>query len=540
MQPQLLSLKDIEILINSPFPNEKAEVLANAMKDRVIIIPAKKSASLYILQENMTYEKTDDDIATHLKPICTKLIEKSFKALNSTEQELVKTKYIKSYACIFDSTAVSKYYNELYVRLVNNRITWDNTLCEIHFNNGYMDLKDFKYKQRKTGVHYITHYIDRDYKPSTKAQQEAVLKPLRQIYPRQEDLECIVMTLGSALSGLSSNEQDTLFLLGLGSGGKSTILRMTEKAIGCYFKELKSNTFSQSSKDTDKILNTYQVNPQIRISWINEMEDSKIDVSLFKTFCDGRLTTTVLYKEGSYGFQHYSKAIITANTMPNMKIDTGVSRRFRGYTHKSNFTDKREEVNESEHIYMKNEGLMDDFVKQDLMNAWFDIIASKCNAWLNGAKIKFTENFDETADSVILSNDWMQDFIDANLVITNDSAHRIGKVAMMECLNAQYPKKFLSPQQLLTCLKDKKIKYDPKLRCDKLQGCYVGVKFQSALDDTDQIDNGVDTTDYKAKYETLLKEYEAYKRRHETQQESDSEDDMDSIADGIFKRVQKK
>ena len=60
------------------------------------------------------------------------------------------------------------------------------------------------------------------------------------IYPDKQDLECILEYLGSALSGISSKEQDTLFLLGKASSGKSFTLELTKACIEMYVKELKS------------------------------------------------------------------------------------------------------------------------------------------------------------------------------------------------------------------------------------------------------------------------------------------------------------
>ena len=548
---EYIKYKDFETLINSPFPNERALIIADALKTSIILISGVKTVTLYMLQPNITYEITKCDVKTYIMASCTKFIEDSFKALSNIEQELIKSKFHKSYTSIFTCNNISQYYNELYTKLTSTKNIWDKTLCEIHFQNGYMDLKEFKFKERQVGKHYITHFIDRDYIPSSNEQQENVLKYIRQIYTREDDLKCITMTIGSALSGLSNRDQDTLFLLGMGSSGKSFILNLTNKAIGCYFKEMNANTFSQNNKDTNKILNTYLTSPHIRISWVNEMEDTKIDASLFKTFCDGKLTTTVLYEDGAFNVEHLSKAIITANTMPNITIDTGVSRRLRGYTHKSSFTIKPNEVNEEENIYLTNKSLLDELVEQGLMNAWFDIIAQSCNAWLNGEEIVFTDNFDETKNTVILTNDWIQDFIDGNLIKTENSNDRIGKNKMLEILHTQCPNKHLSALQLLTCLKDKKIKYDYKARCDKIQGCYICVKFQSDIITTNNkiinsnnngIDDGIDgrsppsnaeiTIDYKKMYEDALLENDKLKKQLDYN--SDSDDDLDDIIEELF------
>lgn len=143
----------------------------------------------------------------------------------------------------------------------------------------------------------------------------------------------------------------------MGSSGKSTILELTQLVIQCYFKELKYDTFALGNTKLDKILNTYDKEPYIRISWVNEMKDTKIDDSIFKEFCDGKCQTTKLFKDGQYNFPHSSLCVVTANTMPSIKIDSGTSRRLIGYTHKSIFVsknDKKFKINPQEHIYEKD------------------------------------------------------------------------------------------------------------------------------------------------------------------------------------------
>ena len=507
-----INADDFEVIINSDFPHKKAGIIAKSLYNVFIIIPIADTFHAYVLQDNMTYIHTTL-VEAYLKPTITLLLNLSFEMLSEGERNQIKDRFSKQYKCIFKGSNVNHYYDEIINELIKDNVEFNKTLCQIHFNNGYMDLKDLQFKQRELSKHYVTNYINRDYKQSTSEQRNKVLKPLSMIYPDKQDLECILEYLGSALSGISSKDQDTLFLLGLGSSGKSFILSLTDACIGCYFKELKSDTFSLNNAKADKILNTFTSNQQVRITWINELEDARIDTSLFKKFCDGQLTTTQLYKDGSFTIPHYSKAIITANTMPNFKIDTGVSRRFRGFTHQANFTDDDTLLDEKNHIYKIDKSLLENLIESNLMDAFFDILAEKCCSWLKGKQIKFTKNFDETRDTVLLSNDWIQDFIDVNLKITNNQFDRISKNAMLDVLKSQYPNKFINPMQLITALKDKKISYNAKLRCDKIQGCYIGVLFQSDLEDDlqdmkDPLDKGIVKDDYKVKYENAMKRIE--------------------------------
>ena len=49
--------------------------------------------------------------------------------------------------------------------------------------------------------------------------------------------------------------------------------------------------------------------------------------------------------------------------MPNMKIDTGVSRKFIGHTHKSKFTLVKSEVDEKNHVYLVDKEFINDVKK---------------------------------------------------------------------------------------------------------------------------------------------------------------------------------
>jgi hypothetical protein len=63
------------------------------------------------------------------------------------------------------------------------------------------------------------------------------------------------------------------------------------------------------------------------------MKDTEINDTAFKNFCDGRMMTTMLYKDGQQNFQHNCKAVITANTMPSMIVNSGITRKIEAYTH---------------------------------------------------------------------------------------------------------------------------------------------------------------------------------------------------------------
>ena len=54
---------------------------------------------------------------------------------------------------------------------------------------------------------------------------------------------------------------------------------------------------------------------------------------------------------------------------------------------------------------------------------------------------------------------------------------------MHELFSQMYPKKFMTPLQVITSMKEKKIIYDSQVRCDGIKGCFTGVKLILEMDD---------------------------------------------------------
>jgi hypothetical protein len=512
-----LNLAEIEELITTPFPNTKANIIAQKLKLYCVIADKK----LYVLQENDTY-KVIDELFEKVVTMTSILLELSFKSLSKTDQRLIQSEHAKTYKNIFSNADIKKYYEQLKVSLQNDDVTFDVTMNEIHFENGYYDLKDGVFKKREINKHFVSNYVKRNYKGSTKEERKLMLDLIRKIYPTKKDLDCIIFVLGSALSGTATKDQEIIFLLGQGNSGKSTTLKITNLSIQCYLKELQSDTFSQGNTKIDKILNSYGNSPQVRLSWVNEMEGKKINDTLFKKFCEGELQTTKLYQENQHDIKHYSKCIITSNEMPNFRVDSGMSRRIKAFTHEAKFVKTKAEVNEQENIFLEDADLISKINNEVMLNAWFDILAKKCKSYLAGDVNVFTDNFKETKSNVMSGNDYFQDFIDSNLTITNEDKHRIGKEKMRTLFLKKYPDKHVTVLQVMTSLRDKGIVYNSKYRCDNVQGCYVGV--QVKCDDNDEeYENGVDKKDQsidiniflKTENEELKKQIEQLKKQLE-------------------------
>jgi hypothetical protein len=514
-----LNANDIKMLITSKFTHDKAEVVSKVLKRYCFVM----NDTLYELQPNLTYQETDY-VKNCILHKASYLISESFKKLKVDEQRALYEQFSNSVNKIFKNTDIETYYPQLLINLCRSKVQFNVTVGEIHFNNGYMKVTTKKFYKRNIDRHFVTKCIQRDYVASTEAQRNQVLYHVRKVYPLQNDLDAILLYFGSALSWKGTADQTALFLLGLGSSGKSFMLELTKAVMECYFLELDSGTFTGDGKNVNinKILSQYKLDPQILYSWVNEPEDKKMNGPLFKVWVDGNLKSTMIYKEGLHNFKHHSRAITTANTMPSIVSESGTTRRIDSYTHKSDFTDDENKVDESKHIYKLDKHIIERMVKKNLLNAWFDILVDYCYKWLNGQKAIYSENFKETKADIVTNNDIHQDFIDAKLVITNDDKDKIGKDEMRKAFLAMYPDKHLTTLQVITSLKEKKIQYNSNLRgSNNVRGCYWGVRFRGDDDDDDdeEYDHGVNKQDQSVnmseEYVKVKDDRDMWKRRYE-------------------------
>jgi hypothetical protein len=201
--------------------------------------------------------------------------------------------------------------------------------------------------------------------------------------------------------------------------------------------------------------------------------------STFKKFCEGEMKGKLLYKNGSHDFKHHGLPIFTSNIMPNINIDSGVSRRFLSYIHTSKFTSDKSEVDEKKHIYLLNRDLIENIIEEDLLNTWIDILAKYANKWSNHEEIPVPKSFKEATEEVIETNDNIQDFIDVKLTITTGGkADRIGKNEMIEIYKEMFPNRHMTPQILKSSIVERKIgiEWDKEIRgYDGIKGCYFNV-----------------------------------------------------------------
>ena len=312
MNCQLLTFEDLKNLILTINPNKQAEIVCKYIGYSIIV---HKNGTIYELKENVIYESLNGNIDEDLLVKVSRYLTVSYEGLNQhekrllsylntsveeieelskDEKEALRKKNQAKISSIFLNSSIKRYIPQLKTHLRKDDIEFDRYKQKIHYKNGYKCLQTLQLKQRVIGSDFITKYINRDYKPSTKEQRSEIMSHLKKIYVNDADRNTILNIIGRTIAGLSSDSAKNTFLLGVGSSGKSTCMNFCKLAFECYYKELKEDTFVKNNSKRDKIFNTYLIEKQILMTCINEMIDENIDSSSFKKFIEGKLDTTVL------------------------------------------------------------------------------------------------------------------------------------------------------------------------------------------------------------------------------------------------------
>lgn len=439
MNCKLLTFQDLKDLILSFNPVEQAKLICKYIGYNIIV---HANGSIYELKENTIYESLKGNIDEDLLVKVSQYLTNSYNGLskddrrllsylNTTveeleeyskdEKEALRKKNNLKISSIFLNSSIKRYIPQLKTNLRKDNIEFDKYKQKLHYKNGYKCLKTLEFKPRINGSDFITKFINRDYKQSTEKQRNEIMSHLKKIYVDDSDRNTVLNILGRCIAGLSAESAKNTFLLGIGSSGKSTCMNFCSLAFDCYYKELKEDTFSKNNPKRDKIFNTYLDEKQILITCINEMLDENIDSTSFKKFIEGKLDTTILFKDGNTNVFHQSGVIFTSNNMPKFDMgDDGNTRRMEVYFHRSNFIiDKNKEhfINENKNIFKGNKNLKSEIVEKCLLDAWADIIYERSHLLINDKiVVEYSENFVNDKKLVEETDNPFKDFILQELV----------------------------------------------------------------------------------------------------------------------------
>jgi hypothetical protein len=487
-ETDLLTSNEVIKIFNAQSPIDVSTVISRKLK-KYIFIDRFDDCYRYN-HTNVTYKSVPKDKKKNMfLTVISQFLNDSYKAMseatiqNWCDKFESESKFKKFISDHLSNKQILEYYPQLSTQLVSNSIMMDNYTWQLHFQNGYINLKDGRFYGRVFGRHFVSFCINRKYTKSTQADRDIIMGHVKKVYVDEADRMCMISQLAKCLKGTPQDDQDSLWFIGLGSSGKSTMMNLCQLALGGYVQQYDSKMFVEGNAKRDKIFSDFISKRYVLFAWVNEMSGKRICNDDLKNFCDGLLKVTKLYIDGCYDVELRCKLIGTMNNMPKFQIDTGVARRLVCYEHKSQFLNIEEDKPKELKFKMNRSLLRDLKNKGNLLNAWIDILVEQCVLHAQNKSPKLTANFTDMTSAVIGANDYFQDFIDSNLEITKNDNDRIGKDEMCALFKAKYPEKHITPVDVMSALRDKHIEYSHKKRVKNVatQGCYIGVKIRTDL-----------------------------------------------------------
>lgn len=439
------------------------------------------------------YFKSDIPINNFLILYLLILKEKSHKALTEQQKQLLPLSKINDYETQHDINLLVNF-----MRKPDNYFD-DPKLDQIHFMNGYVNLKDGKLYER-TKSDKMSYCIMREYKEPTKKALNKMINIINQIYPDENDRNNILSMYADGITGRVPQKQYSLFLLGKGGAGKSILLNMLKIALQDYVFQLKEDTLSVYNNKQDRILNMFMYKKFVRIAFINELV-GKINDSIFKQLAEGKIQTTTLFQEGMNDIILNSLMVFISNDFPNIKMDSGVSRRLRGLYHQSQFTYDKSEVNPKENIFFRDDKLLETFANdEDMKNALIYIMFCYAREIYDGVKYTPSQNMVETKETIQDSNNVISKFKEIYIIETKNEKDKIRLEELHTFFKSKFPKSLLTETQLRAGLEELGIKYNRNLKFKigqkEVRGGYNGIKLNSdtIIEDEDEnpLDHGVE------------------------------------------------
>lgn len=476
-----LKFNEILTLVTTKEITEASNIIIKYIKDVISLC----NNDIYIYNETINiHHKLNNQMLCDdfLTVFIITFVENSLNKLNKADNATIK----KFYKANFVSNMILKMVK------ANLRVNSDTfsqpKLGEIHFKNGYIKLQDLTFHKRRR-TDYMTYCLFRDYKKAPELKREYIENVINQIYPDLNDKNCVLECFGEAISGHSTKSQYNLFLLGIGSSGKSTLMKMSKSSFKEMIFEFKEDTFAVNNTKADRVLNMLMYNPYVRIMWVNELK-GKIDDSLFKQICEGQVNTTTLFQEGQNIIKFNALLVNTMNEFPNIKIDSGVERRIKSLEHKSKFTTNKKEVDPKKNIYLADNNLTCSIANdEELQNAFVEIICEYAYEFLNGKRYELSQNFKETKQDIVDTNDIVKEFIMSHVIKTEDENDKVDLHEIFESFKMNFPTSKISDKLLKGILKDKGLIFNANVRSPKdsnKRGCFICIKLK---DDNEEGDN---------------------------------------------------
>ena len=278
-----------------------------------------------------------------------------FKRLNAYK------KFIRNDATINSILSIFKSIVKVEDTLFDLSPEYDNY---ISFKNGIYNLDTGHFRRRNVSDRF-TKSLDWDYTPEVHSEiYNDIHTFFKKIQPDAEQRRFTVSFLKYCLWGGNPQAKFKMNIGYTAANGKTTEMEIHERAFPLYTDKLDRTIFNQTCTKRHKYCNKLVTLP-IRLAYINELDDSKLDEDFLKDFADGKnIELEKMYGTMCENSRMQCKLITTSNKDPNLLPDGGVIRRATIQKYESRFV-SASDVNEKKHIYLMDPTWVETRFSQD-------------------------------------------------------------------------------------------------------------------------------------------------------------------------------
>jgi len=352
----------------------------------------------------------------------------------------------------------------------------------VQFRNGAYNLKTGKLEPR-TREMYISLCLGYNYRSKKSFQRSwKILRVLKKILPDSVLRNAQLNWRGLCLTG---ETREQVFMLNLGTGasnGKSTLAKLYAEAFPIYHKAIGNDCFDKNNESGYNKCMSGLAGKPIRLITMEEWGEKSQDVNKIKSTVEGSsITCKPLYeRELTMRVQFKLEASSNHNTTVD-SMDNGFNRRALLMEYDSKFVDSKEDVDEDNHIYLKDKGVDTLLDSNNMKLAFFHILAPYAKDYYDNG-LDLPKEVRSGFATMVNEDDELKDFFDK---FESNKYSEIGKNEMLHYFN-QYPQETITTKiwkNLKQEFKKRGFNYDPyKFVWDpdtkkQSKGAITGIKY---------------------------------------------------------------
>lgn len=332
--------KKIDIAIRSDGAHyDVANVITEIMNDKIIY--DKQDENFYKVNE-LNIWRQEKEFLPHLcaTEICKSFLKRAMywtnQIKNDNEGNSIEAEYSKKAIKIAQQLKNTSYVKNLKDQLKGlliqeNFITkkLDANINLFAFQNGLYDLQKCEFRNIEP-TDYIQ--INTDYEMDIKVDKsivDEVYDFIKEMFKTDEMFGYVLDVLTYLMFGKNKFQEFYIFT-GIGSNGKSLLIKLIKLAFGEYATTLRAETFTKPSKGANETTEMYKCKGLRMITFEEPSDDDKLITNRFKEYSgDGTITVRGLFKN-PIEFMPQFKIIGACNDIPQFsKVDKAILRRAR-------------------------------------------------------------------------------------------------------------------------------------------------------------------------------------------------------------------